>query len=363
MRDCQVQELYGLQLCGIQRGDTFTALPRSYTILEHNDILTLIGFTHINQDIEGCNNNERHLFIIPKNELTNITHPNIAIGMVPKYFSNIHKKKCKDIGFKINYHSILLCILRKGEIINRDLGNQVIQANDFIIVHGINSTDDVLSKLSKICNKVTCLSGNSYPKTINNKLTDFLLIYVFCSIILNGFYRITNISILCLVNVFILLISGSITKQDIQSSIKMYKNILLGTTSSLLLSACLKESDVLLFFSHITKYFHDFHTWTIYLVFHIIASILSILVSNVAVVSILIPIIKISYLDSPLLIPISYCIIHGASCCFASPTGYHTNLMIHNIGNYKCRDYIKLGLPLHFLSSIIFSTLIYFTYN
>ena len=367
VRDSQVQELYNLQLCGIQRGETFTALPpRSYTIIEKGDILTLIGFTPNRDDLQKIDDdNNNNLTTITKHDLNKITHPNIAIGMVPKYFSIINKKKCKEIGFKHKYHSILLCILRENEIINRDLVNQTIYANDFIIVHGVNSTDDVVSKLSKICNKVTSLSGNSYNNNndINNKLNDFLLIVIFSSLIVNGFLKLTNISILCLVNVFTLLISGSINKLDIQASLKSYRNILLGTVSSLLLSKCLEEAGVLLIFSNITKYLKDFNSWTIYLLYHIIASILSILVSNVAVVSILIPIIKLSYLGSPLLLPISYCIIHGASCCFASPTGYHTNLMIHNIGNYKCRDYLKLGIPLHVLTSLSFSTIIYFTYS
>lgn len=364
VRDSQVQELYGLQLCGIQRGDTFTALPpRSYTIIEKLDILTLIGFRQknrydcIDDNIDNSYKNN-NLTIISKNQLENISQPNVAIGLVAKYFSVIKNKKCSDIGFKQKYHSILLAIIRNNKIINRDLSNQTILANDFIIVHGINSSEDVVNKLQKICHKVTSLSGNIYRDSPNNKITDFLLILIFLGIIINGFFNYLDITILSLIGVSILLLSGSINIQDIHVSIKNYKNIILGTASSLLFSKCLNSSGVLLYFSIFTQSFNNLDNWSCFLFYHILASLLSILVSNVAVVSILIPIVKISYLDSPILKPICFSIIHGASCCFASPTGYHTNLMIHSIGNYCCKDYIKLGIPLHIITSITFATLL-----
>lgn len=43
----------------------------------------------------------------------------------------------------------------------------------------------------------------------------------------------------------------------------------------------------------------------------------------------------------------------AASCAFASPIGYQTNLMVLNAGGYKFLDYVKIGLPLNFLCMII----------
>ncbi len=43
----------------------------------------------------------------------------------------------------------------------------------------------------------------------------------------------------------------------------------------------------------------------------------------------------------------------AASCAFASPIGYQTNLMVLNAGGYKFMDYVKIGLPLNVICLII----------
>jgi len=39
----------------------------------------------------------------------------------------------------------------------------------------------------------------------------------------------------------------------------------------------------------------------------------------------------------------------AASCGFATPMGYQTNLMIYGPGGYKFRDYVRFGGPLNLL--------------
>ena len=42
-------------------------------------------------------------------------------------------------------------------------------------------------------------------------------------------------------------------------------------------------------------------------------------------------------------------VLFGASCCFANPLGYHTNLLVFGPGGYRFRDFLKVGLPLDLL--------------
>lgn len=57
---------------------------------------------------------------------------------------------------------------------------------------------------------------------------------------------------------------------------------------------------------------------------------------------------------------IAICI--AASASFSTPVGYQTNMIVQSIGNYKFRDYLKVGLPLNllaFLLSVIFIPMIW----
>jgi len=51
--------------------------------------------------------------------------------------------------------------------------------------------------------------------------------------------------------------------------------------------------------------------------------------------------------------PLMIAIAIAASCAFATPIGYQTNLMVMNPGGYRFRDYLKVGLPLDLICFIV----------
>ncbi len=47
--------------------------------------------------------------------------------------------------------------------------------------------------------------------------------------------------------------------------------------------------------------------------------------------------------------PLVLAVAFGASCCFANPFAYQTNLLVFGPGGYRFRDYLRVGLPLDLL--------------
>ena len=52
-------------------------------------------------------------------------------------------------------------------------------------------------------------------------------------------------------------------------------------------------------------------------------------------------------------LPFVMAVAYGASASFLTPHGYQTNLMVFGPGNYKFSDYVKTGLPLMVIYSVI----------
>ncbi|MFB6317414.1 SLC13 family permease [Saccharicrinis sp. FJH54] len=51
--------------------------------------------------------------------------------------------------------------------------------------------------------------------------------------------------------------------------------------------------------------------------------------------------------------PFFVAIAMAASASFSTPIGYQTNLIVQSIGNYRFSDYLRIGLPLNFISMAI----------
>lgn len=51
--------------------------------------------------------------------------------------------------------------------------------------------------------------------------------------------------------------------------------------------------------------------------------------------------------------PFFVVICMAASASFSTPIGYQTNLIVQGIGGYKFTDFVKIGLPLNFITFLI----------
>ena len=58
--------------------------------------------------------------------------------------------------------------------------------------------------------------------------------------------------------------------------------------------------------------------------------------------------------------PFFVAICIAASMSFSTPIGYQTNLIVQGIGNYKFKDFVKVGLPFNLIAFLISISLIPF---
>ncbi|MFZ6041241.1 SLC13 family permease [Vibrio natriegens] len=92
---------------------------------------------------------------------------------------------------------------------------------------------------------------------------------------------------------------------------------------------------------------------------YIMTLVLTELVTNNAAAALSFPIgysMAIGYGVDPM--PFIMAVLFGASASFISPYGYQTNLLVYSVGNYKLTDYVRIGVPISIVYSVLVLTLI-----
>ncbi|PMH42559.1 potassium transporter TrkA [Vibrio sp. 10N.286.49.B3] len=92
---------------------------------------------------------------------------------------------------------------------------------------------------------------------------------------------------------------------------------------------------------------------------YLMTLILTELITNNAAAALAFPIgysMSVGYGVDPM--PFIMAVLFGASASFVSPYGYQTNLLVYSVGNYKMKDYLRIGIPISIVYSVLVLSLI-----
>lgn len=94
--------------------------------------------------------------------------------------------------------------------------------------------------------------------------------------------------------------------------------------------------------------------WWLLVVVFLVATLLSELITNNAVIVLVLPL-ALGVTQSLGLDPLPYAlaVVFGASASFATPIGYQTNTLVYQVGNYRFFDFVRIGLPMKLLVSVV----------
>ncbi|MFA5884017.1 MAG: SLC13 family permease [Acidimicrobiia bacterium] len=348
--DAGLRALTGVYLVEIERDGELIAPVRPEEPLLAEDRLTFAGNVARVLDLQrlpGLLPAEHHHI----SEATESRAP-VTFEVVVGDNSPLVGATLREVDFRARYGAAVLAVHRAGERLGEKLGDVRLRAGDLLLVladpdFGRRYRDQHDFLLVSAVEGGTPLRRNRARAV---ELVTLLLIVVAGT----GLLDLLKTSLLAALAVIAI---GAITPGEARRAINF--EIILMIAASFGLGAAMEVSGLAAKIGQLlVDGFEPLGAVGILAGVLLATMILTELLSNNAAAVLMFPIALATASDAGLAFrPFAIAILIGASCSFLTPIGYQTNLLVFGMGNYKFRDFTRLGAPLT-LATIIVSLIV-----
>lgn len=260
-------------------------------------------------------------------------------------------KRLSDIDFLNRYNSVVLAIYRNGDQIYQEVDKVRLKEGDTLLLltdsSFVNSWSD---------SQVFYLLSHKGEIQFNVDRRKATITYSLLALLLGGAIVTTSFEGVIHSNFTPMLIAGFVMILMIWLNIlpsqrytkSVNWDILITIASSIGISYAIHRSglsDTIAGF--ILKNLMFMGPMGLLLIIYLLTAIVTEVVTNNAAAALVFPIaISISQLSGYDSRPFIIAICIAATCSFISPIGYQTNMIVQSIGQYKYKDFSRLGLPL-----------------
>lgn len=342
IKEAGLRNLKEIFLAEISRANKEITPVSPKEVLEEGDKLFFTGNT---KAILSLIKDENGLSLPEQSHVSQNGFFQLTEAVVPAT-SSLIGEKVKDSDFRKRYQGSILAIHRFGEKLKGNIGETKIQAGDLILMltGQENRTNDQIKDLI-----IITLEGEIQdPKTKVGKLPSILAIFV----LLLGITGAIDLFMAAFSGIIILYLFKVLNLATLRKAVDL--DLLLILVSSLAIGVALKNSGAAnILVEWLLTVTHGADTMFAVGLLFFITLVLTSLITNAAAVSIMFPIaLEMGQQLNQPLTPFFVAIAFAASGDFMTPIGYQTNLMVMGPGNYKFKDYFKLGFPLTLIYTV-----------
>ncbi len=268
--------------------------------------------------------------------------------------ATICNKTLKSSRFREKFDAVVVAIRRGNEHLQGGLGNVTLMAGDILIIVPGKRFATTRNRLSKEFVLMNDLDSSARLDKGKSTLVLLGFVAVIGASLFGWLPIIKGLSVYLL----LLLLAGVVRPNELRRRFPLDIVVIVGSALSiaqLMVSSGLSQQIGELFIQM-------FHGWGVYgalIATYVLTLILTELITNNAAAALAFPIaysLSVGYGVS--LMPFIMAVLFGASASFLSPYGYQTNLLVYRVGNYRMRDYLKIGIPVSLVYSLLVLTLI-----
>ncbi|WMJ73834.1 SLC13 family permease [Cytophagaceae bacterium ABcell3] len=271
--------------------------------------------------------------------------------------SEFEGRTLKQIGFKYKYHATALAIRHRGELMRERLADTPLRAGDTLLLEVKKENLKELKRQGyKRNSPFLLISELGLPEFRKNKIV--LVLAILACIVTVASLEILPVMVAAIAGFALLVLTKCISMNEAYEAIDWKVIFLLG--GALSLGIALENSGAAKLLSKfLIDYAGQLGPIAIVSLLYIISSLMTETMSNNASAVLLAPIAiaaaNVMEVDArPFLMAITF----AASASFMTPVGYQTNTMIYGAGEFKFRDFIKVGGPLNLIFWVLATFLI-----
>ena len=274
--------------------------------------------------------------------------PELAIveALVPAG-SGLIGRSLREIRFAQRFHAAVLAIRRGEEVLRDRLGQVSLQLGDALL---LQSTPSALRAL-QVSPELLLADPASHLEDRRDRLGWALGLTA--ALLLLALWRSDALAIWALLVVVGLVVSGVLSAQEVYGAVRWDVVVLLGSLLPLAQLGTTLGLDRWL----VERLSGPIASWPPYLLLlglYLITALVTEVVSNQAAVTLMLPL-GLALSQGVGVSPWAAMGVttFAASHSFLTPIGYQTNTMVYAIGNYSFLDFLRLGLPLTLVMSLL----------
>ena len=343
--EAALRNLDGVYLVEINRGNRQISPVGPEQTLYKGDLLYFVGDI---EKVAQLATSKKFGLEFPKTKEFDLGNELDLVEALVPAMSNLGGKKVKETDFRNRYDAAIVAIQRDGERLGGKIGDQVIKYGDLLLLAAGRDHRNKI-RTSKNLHSLSNIDRISDDKKRSKNIFLVLLAAVGIGWFFNALSLVLGLMVLEIG--LIALGLSSIEKVKEQFNFDLYIilvcAIVFGTT-------LITTGTADWITSFLLKFLNGASSTTILISLFITTVFFTSFVTNVAAVAIVFPIA--ASLMPQLAIPptdVFLLVAFGASCSFLTPISYQTNVMVYEPGGYKGVDFLKIGIPLTVLYSLI----------
>jgi di/tricarboxylate transporter len=351
IEEAGLRGLPGVYLAEIERGAKVLPAVASTEVLQAGDRLVFVGIVDSVVELRKVRG------LRPAtNQVFKLDAPRSERCMIEAVVSNhcpLIGMTIRDGKFRSVYNAAVIAVARSGQRIHKKIGDIVLEPGDQLLLEAHPSFHDQ-QRNSKDFFLVSRLEDSSPPGHEKAWIAIALLLAM---VVVAGFEWLPMVHA-GLIAAGAMLLTGCCNTTDARRSIDW--EVLVTIAAALGIGETMRSTGLAAnIASGAVEAIGSEHPWLVLATIYATTMLLTELLSNNATAALMYPIAMATAKSLGLdYHPFLVAIMIAASCGFATPFGYQTNLMVYGPGGYRFTDFLKLGVPLDLMTMAVTLTVI-----